>query len=69
MKNYNQTMEILESFYDECVEYWNKQNSKVSTLNAIQDILNLENDPYSPNGAKLDKFAITDFIDKKISHL
>lgn len=63
MKNYQETMEILESFYKECVEHWKRENSKMPEMLAMADIIRLRRNPYSPNGEEPDIFAIVHFVE------
>ena len=69
MKNYQETMEISESFYADCVKYWEKQNPKIAKVHALQDIYNIKHNPYNPTPEWIDMSAKIDFIDKVISDL
>ena len=62
MKNYQETMKILEKAYAERVGYWKKQNSSTPEVNAASDIFHLEDNPYAPKGDTLDSFAKVDFL-------
>jgi hypothetical protein len=62
MKNYQETTEILKSFYSECLRFWKRENVENAAEYALKDLANIKCDPYSPNGETLDKKAITDFI-------
>lgn len=69
MKNYQETMEILENFYAECVRYWEKQNPKLAKVHALQDIHNVKHNPYNPKPEWIDMSAKIDFIDRIIDEL
>lgn len=69
MKNYQETMEILEGFYTDCERYWRKQNPKLSKIHALQDLRNIKYNPYSPAPEPIDLQAKADFIDKIVAEL
>lgn len=69
MINYEKSTEILESFYEDCVRYWERQNSKHPKLNALQDVYNVKHNPFSPVPEWIDTNAKVDFIDKLIVDL
>lgn len=65
MKNYQQTTEILESFYFECLSFWQREKAPNPKELALKDLKSITTDPYSPNGEKLDMKAKEDFINKQ----
>ena len=69
MINYQKSTEILEDFYADCVRFWEKQNPKMAKVNALQDILNVKHNPFSPKPEWIDTNAKSDFIDKMIKEL
>jgi hypothetical protein len=69
MINYEKSTKILECFYEDCVAHWKRQNSKHPELNALQDVLNVKHNPFSPSPEWIDTNAKTDFLDKIIVEL
>lgn len=67
MLNYNDTMKVVISFYDDCVHFWKnevKDDIKACEM-ALIDIENIKTNPYSPNGKELDTIAKQEFLEKQ----
>lgn len=65
-----ETKELLEKFYKKCEDFWERDLGKRGTKEevkslALTDIKNLENNPFDPNGATLNKEAKEEFIKNK----
>lgn len=69
--SFEETNKILIKFLRECEKFWVIEKKNYShnhteeinvKLNALQDILNIRNDPYSPNGSKLNPIAKAKFL-------
>ena len=55
--NYFETIEQLSYFFADCAKFWNGDAYK-----ALDDVRNIDHDPFSPNGKRLDEEAKSDFI-------
>ena len=64
MKNYQETTEILKRFYEDCLKFWKRENVENTAEYVLKDLSRISTDPFSPNGEKLDKQAISDFVEK-----
>lgn len=66
MLNAQKTREIVNSFYEECVRFWLRNNKDVKEARtlAIRDCENLKHDPNVPIGEELDLEAKNEFLKK-----
>lgn len=64
--NYKETIEILEVFYKECLDYWVTQEDSIDVAEkqALKDVEVLKHNPLVPRGKKLDPKAHNDFLRK-----
>lgn len=69
MKNYQETMEILKEFYEDCVRFHEKENPKLAKVRAIKDLYSVQHNPFSPVAVFIDPTAKADFIEQKTSEL
>lgn len=56
------TTEILESFYEDCLKFWKKNNPEEAEKMAYKDVERITTNPYSPSGEKLDEEAKRIFL-------
>lgn len=57
MKTYEETILIVERFYNECLRFW-----KGDKDNALADVALLKHDPNIPNGDMLNREAVIAFV-------
>lgn len=63
---YQQTYEVLEKFYEDCVKFWERENHEYPKVQALVEVSNLKYNPFSPLGREINGFAKVDFIRKTI---
>ena len=61
------TWDILNEFYNDCLNFWKKQlnNSEPPEIYALKDVENIQCNPFSPNGEKLDTITKEKWISEK----
>lgn len=64
MHSYEETLNILEKFYQDSLDYWLTQenNEAIAEGKALNDVGNLEHNPLIPNGKKINKQAQKYFL-------
>lgn len=58
------TQELVEKFYFDCLEFWQRENVEDAKGLAIKDCENITRNPFSPNGELLDAEAKAEVIEK-----
>lgn len=69
--SFEESKKRIVKFYEDCERFWTKEKENFShnyteeinvKRNALQEIVNLRNDPFSPKGKKIDPTAKTEFF-------
>lgn len=63
MRNYFETIEIIEDYYMVCKDFWKYENHHNPKRAALYNVYQLKTDPFSTAGEKLDRRAIIDFLE------
>lgn len=67
----NETRQVLDSFYEDCIKFWDKEKERGFNSNknskelALQDVEFITSNPNDPNGELLDEITKQNWMDEK----